>query len=236
MKKRIGISYTRTKFQNYWNWFTADDLKEVELVNLSFEENNESDISTCNGFVLTGGIDVDPAFYKSSAEYDNRPHRHERERDQFEEKIYRYAQENKLPVLGICRGLQLVNVLEGGKLIQDLGHHNSKHKNAGDADKQHPVHIVTGSLLGEITNLNEGQVNSAHHQIIDPDALGNNLQVNAWSGEAPATAEGLERIDKQGRGFLLCVQWHPERMNSKEQNPLSQKIKEKFLSEITKDK
>jgi putative glutamine amidotransferase len=236
MKKRIGISYTSTNFQNYWNWFTADDLKEVELVNLSFEENNESDISTCDGFILTGGIDVDPAYYESNDEYDNRPHTFQRERDQFEEKIYRYSQEKKLPVLGICRGLQLINVLEGGKLIQDLGDDNEIHKKAGDKDKQHLVQILDGSLLGEITHLNEGQVNSAHHQIIDPDAIGNNLQVNAWSGEAPATAEGLEWIDKQGKGFLLCVQWHPERMNSKEQNPLSQKIKEKFLSEITKDK
>ena len=64
MKKRIGISYTETSFQHYWNWFTADDLHDdVELVELSFEKNNTEDIYRCNGFVLTGGIDVHPSLY-----------------------------------------------------------------------------------------------------------------------------------------------------------------------------
>src|SRR5262249_16815052 len=119
MKKRIGISYTETSFQNYWNWFTVDDLKDdIKLVELSYEKNNSENIYACDGFILTGGIDVHPSFYNGKEDYNNIPSSHQLERDLFEEKIYRYSQLYKLPVLGICRGMQLINVLEGGKLIQ----------------------------------------------------------------------------------------------------------------------
>jgi putative glutamine amidotransferase len=74
------------------------------------------------GFVLTGGVDVHPSLYSGSPTYNNRPEMFLHERDLFESRIYRYAQLNKIPILGICRGMQLINVLEGGKLIQDLDH------------------------------------------------------------------------------------------------------------------
>ena len=64
MKKKIGISYTKTNFLNYWNWFTPGDLKnDTELVELNFEKNNSEDIYQCDGFVLTGGVDTHPSFY-----------------------------------------------------------------------------------------------------------------------------------------------------------------------------
>ena len=57
--KKIGISYTRSHFKNYWNWFTTKDLEDdIELIELNFEENNTNDIYKCDGFVLTGGVDV----------------------------------------------------------------------------------------------------------------------------------------------------------------------------------
>ena len=128
MKKRIGISFTMTNFQYYWNWFTAQDLQDdLELLELSFEKNNTEDIAACNGFVLTGGIDVHPSFYNGAHEYNNSPDAHQPERDYFEEKIYSHSQLNKLTVLGICRGMQLINVLHGGKLIQDL---DNRHRDA----------------------------------------------------------------------------------------------------------
>ena len=121
MKKKIGISFTRTNFQNYPAWFTKEDLgDDLELLVLSFEENNVADIYLCDGFVLTGGVDIDPTFYGGAAEYAERPEEFQTARDAFEATIYHYAQEKSLPVLGICRGLQLVNVLEGGTLVQDF--------------------------------------------------------------------------------------------------------------------
>ena len=93
MKKKIGISYTRTYFQNYWDWFTPGDLaNQFELVELSFEKNNAQDIYTCDGFVLTGGVDVHPSFYNGKNDYKNKPGLFEPERDVFEARIYQHAQ------------------------------------------------------------------------------------------------------------------------------------------------
>ena len=115
-KRKIGVSFSRTNFHFYWDWFAKEDLNnDLELVELSFEKNNVEDIPACDGFVLTGGVDVHPSFYNASDDYANKPKAFEIERDFFEKKIYDYAQQHKLPLLAICRGMQLVNVLEGGK-------------------------------------------------------------------------------------------------------------------------
>ena len=234
MKKRIGISYTRTAFQNYRNWFTADDLKdEFELIELSFEKNNTEDIYNCDGFILTGGIDVHPPIYNGEMGYKNSPEIHEPDRDHFEAKIYRYSQLNKLPLLGICRGMQLVNVMQGGKLIQDLDSANERHKKEA-SDKEHTVIAKKNSLLSEITGSVSGHVNSAHHQAIDPNAIGENLVVNAWDDDDARIIEGLEFRDKTNKGFMLCVQWHPERMRHKEENSFSENLKKHFLQAVSK--
>src|SRR5215212_595517 len=129
MKKRIGISYTKTNFQFYWNWFTKEDLgNDLELVELSFEKNNIEDISKCDGFVLTGGVDVDTELYNGAEEYAGKPGEFQTDRDLFEKKIFEYSQAHQLPLLGICRGLQLVNILQGGQLTEDIGEANTVHK------------------------------------------------------------------------------------------------------------
>src|SRR5215471_4801725 len=230
MKKRIGISFTNTAFQNYWNWFTPDDLQnDVELVELNFQKNNIEDIPGCDGFVLTGGVDVHPSFYNGNSAYDNIPVEFEPDRDRFEESIYRYSQLHKLPVLGICRGMQLVNVLEGGKLIQDLDNGNARHKKEA-SDKQHNIVAESKSLLQQISGSASGYVNSAHHQAIDPDAIGENLLANAYADDNDKIIEGLEFKDKTDKGFMLCIQWHPERMEDREGNPFSQNIKQQFVA------
>ncbi len=234
MKKKIGISFSRTNFQNYWNWFSDEELKnDVELVELSFEKSNEADIPSCDGFILTGGVDVLPEFYSGSENYAGRPDQFQAARDRFEEKIYRFAQKERRPLLGICRGLQLVNVLEGGSLIQDLGEGNIIHKKITE-DKEHRIMIEPGTLLHEITGSSSGIVNSAHHQAIDPDGLGKNLKVNAVSNDGEKVIEGIEFDDKTNKGFMLCVQWHPERMKEKQNSVLSFSLKKRFLKEIQK--
>ena len=229
MKKRIGISYTKTLFQNYWDWFTKEDLQDdVELVELSYQKNNAEDIDKCDGFILTGGIDVHYSFYNGSSTFKNNKG-FLIDRDKFEEKIFRYSQEHTLPLLGICRGMQLVNVLQGGKLIQDLYNGNTRHKKEA-SDKEHTIVTENNSLLYKIAGSLTGYVNSAHHQAIDPHALGENLKVNAYDNDDEKIIEGLEFNDKTNKAFMLCVQWHPERMNDKEQNPFSKNLKKKFLS------
>jgi acyl-CoA reductase-like NAD-dependent aldehyde dehydrogenase/GMP synthase-like glutamine amidotransferase len=231
MKKKIGISFTKTNFQNYWNWLTPADLKDdIELIELNFEKNNSEDIYKCNGFILTGGVDTHPSFYNGKTDYNNSPSSFQIERDLFEEKIYRYSQLNNLPVLGICRGMQLINVLEGGKLIQDLDNGNERHRKE-ESDKEHIILAEKNSLLHKISGAATGQVNSAHHQAIDPNDIGENLMVNAYDDDE-RIIEGLEFKNKNDKAFMLCVQWHPERMKNKEENPFSQNLKDQLLAAI----
>ena len=239
MKKKIGISYTRTAFENYWNWISKEDLQDdLELMLLSFEKNNMEDINKCHGFILTGGVDVHPEFYNGKASYNNSPGIFQPDRDAFEEKIYRYSQLEQLPVLGICRGMQLINVLEGGKLIQDLDNGNERHRKEA-LDKEHGIAVQEDTLLYKIANTVKGVVNSAHHQAIAPDALGANLLVNAYDDDDTDNVniiEGLEFKNKSGKAFMLCVQWHPERMKNKEENPFSENIKQQFLAAVRNNK
>jgi putative glutamine amidotransferase len=235
MKKKIGISFSKTNFIYYWNWFSTEDLKnDLELVELSFVKNNVDDISGCDGFILSGGVDIDPSLYNGTRSYKGKPDEFQSDRDAFEGKIFEYAQKNKLPVLGICRGLQMVNVLLGGKLIQDLGATGNKIHCKEDQDKRHEIIIEKKTLLHDIIEMDHGKVNSAHHQAID--TLGKGLKVNARSDDG--VIEGFEWSDRSDKPFLLCVQWHPERMFRMEQenSPLSKKIKDTFIEEIFKKK
>src|SRR5688572_14952242 len=231
MKKKIGISYSRTFFENYWNWFTPEDLaNDFELVELSFEKDNTEDIYACDGFVLTGGVDVDPSFYNGESEYKNKPGLFQPERDRFEARIYQHSQLHKLPVLGICRGMQLINVLQGGNLIQDLDDSNARHRKE-ESDKEHAIVTDNNTLLYKIAGTLSGHVNSAHHQAIDPHAIGDNLKVNAVDDDEKII-EGLEFNDKTDKGFMICVQWHPERMKDREQNTFSENLKKKIISAV----
>jgi acyl-CoA reductase-like NAD-dependent aldehyde dehydrogenase/gamma-glutamyl-gamma-aminobutyrate hydrolase PuuD len=229
MKKRIGISYTELAFSNYWDWFTPRDLgDDLELVELSFVKNNSEDIVCCDGFVLPGGVDVHPSFYNGNDSYPNKTEPLLPERDRFETMIYRYSQQHGLPLLGICRGLQLVNVLEGGTLVQDLGEANRQHRREQGHGKEHTINVDENSFLYELVGSTHGDVNSAHHQAIS--RLAKNISAVAWAEDG--TIEAIEYKESNNKSFLLCVQWHPERMHEKESNPYSQKIKAAFLKAV----
>jgi putative glutamine amidotransferase len=215
MKKKIGLSFTATNYPNYWQWFDENDLdNSFELVTLSFEENNLEDMLQCDGFILTGGVDVHPSNYDGDEQYPNMPLMFQQHRDDFESKIYRHAKQLKLPFLGICRVQQLVNILEGGRLIQDLGEEKNQVHRKLEADKKHPIQIAASSLLHSISGVESGEVNSAHHQCIDPLFLPTSLKAVAFSEDK--TIEAIEYSDPSNKGFMLCVQWHPERMEKKE--------------------
>ena len=231
MKRKIGLSFTATNYPNYLNWFDENDLgNNFELVTLSFESNNIEDMLQCDGFILTGGVDVHPSFYDGDEQYPNMPLVFQQHRDDFESKIYKYAKQLQLPVLGICRGQQLVNVLEGGRLIQDMGETKNNVHRKLEADKKHFIEVDSSSLLYRICEVVSGEVNSAHHQCIDPSSLPASLKAVAFSDDQ--TIEAIEYSDPSNKGFMLCVQWHPERMENKETNPLSINIKKAFLDAI----
>jgi putative glutamine amidotransferase len=218
---KIGLTYTGNErsHSNYVKWL--ESAGSVEVVRLSYEQGNLTELENCDGLVLSGGIDVHPSFYNSTKHDFPFGGEFDLNRDQFEKECFELAQQKNMPVLGICRGLQFINCLFGGDLIQDLGELNQIHK--GGPDKNHNVKLDDNSLLEKIAQTPEGSVNSSHHQAIGK--LGPGLKINCRAEDG--TIEGIERAES-GRPFLLAVQWHPERMPNLE-SPLSKNIRDHFL-------
>lgn len=168
-----------------------------------------------DGLVLTGGEDVDPSLYGAA------PSRFlgtvARDRDLFELALFAVARERQLPVLGICRGIQLINVAFGGTLWQDLpserrGLLNHNPRTPRDA-QAHGVRVLAGSRAAAALGRAEFDANSFHHQAVRD--LGRGLVATAWA--ADGLIEAVETID--GEPWLLAVQWHPEEMSGLPEAP-----------------
>ncbi len=161
---------------------------------------------TLHGVLLAGGVDVDPDLYGEIAH--NKLGRLDRDRDRTEVTLTRWAFEDGLPMLGICRGLQVLNVALGGTLYQDIASQLGTTINHSRVDVTrdtlgHSVRIETGSRLAKIIGRSELDVNSLHHQAIK--SLAKSLQAVAWAPDG--VIEGAER---QEAAFCVAVQWHPE--------------------------
>jgi putative glutamine amidotransferase len=236
---KIGLTDTGTewKHQNYVRWIRgAVPGVAVEVIRLSAALGNLNEAAGCHGLVLSGGIDIDPSLYGGEREYKRSPvSGWELDRDLFERAVLRMAWERELPVLGVCRGMQLINITLKGDLVQDLGiAGDGMHEANAGIDKQHMVRIEGDSLLAEVTGHSSGEVNSAHHQAIG--RLGEGLKVNCYAEDG--AIEGIEWAEPAGRPFLLAVQWHPERMlaNSFEDEFLYREIRDRFVGEVRRVK
>ncbi len=228
MKKiTIGVGDC-SKYDKYAAWISQD--ADVEVIKLGYVLNDFNEIKKCQGVLLTGGEDVHPRFY-------NRPDLLkfcypddvDERRDEFDLSVINYTQQNNLPLLGICRGLQITNVFFGGTLIPDLPSFGKfNHSKFGEGrDRYHTVSIDPHSQMNQITSNVEGEVNSAHHQSVKH--VGNGLVANCFSQDG--VIEGLERMDPKNRSYLMLVQWHPERMND-QSSPLTSCIKKSFLDQV----
>lgn len=233
---KIGITHTGRddKHMNYVKWIKGNST-DIEIVTLSAENGNN--VEDCDALVLSGGIDMHPKYYKGNEKYDNQPARFKESRDDFELNAFDAAVKNSIPVLGICRGLQLINVFCEGTLVQDLGKNkNEIHQDFVEEDKKterdskHNVKVEYGTILHDIVKVDSGIVNSAHHQAIQE--LGKDLIANSWSEDG--LVEGIEWKDKNKKSFMLAVQWHPERMDKADlkDSPLSKNIRDGFISAI----
>ncbi len=155
------------------------------------------------GLLLMGGTDVNPKRYGESPQAEtDEP---DDERDEVELNLIDEAVGKDLPILAICRGLQILNVYHGGTLVQHIS--SAQRHDPEAADKAAPVHQVViepGSLLADIAGVRKWEVNSRHHQVAKE--IGPGLRISARDAE-DETVEGLERSDKT---FVLGVQWHPE--------------------------
>jgi putative glutamine amidotransferase len=168
-----------------------------------------------DGVVLTGGEDMDPAWYRT--EPHPRANPPSRERDLFELAIFAAARQRELPVLGICRGIQVVNVALGGTLWQDLpserpGRVDHNPETARN-ERTHLVRLEPGSLIAGAMGGTEVRVNSFHHQAVRD--LAPNLVATGWTEDGLIeAAEGVP-----GGPWLLAVQWHPEEMHADVRSP-----------------
>ena len=172
------------------------------------------DPGPCDALLLTGGGDIAPASYGDRVvhpkTYDVDPRR-----DEQEAALCRAFLQRGRPVFGICRGIQVVNVLFGGRLIQDVPEYlgadpeADQHRRKGSYDSRHSVRFDVATDLGR-TLAGVAEVNSAHHQAVHPEAVGDGLRVAARS-----RAGVIEALESQGHGApVSTVQWHPERLSA----------------------
>jgi putative glutamine amidotransferase len=169
-------------------------------------ERPEEALDAIDGLVLAGGADIDPGAYGRPAHaetVDTVP-----ERDACEIALVRAAIERDLPVLGICRGMQLINVALGGTLEQHLpdrfGHGDHRRAIGSFDGADHDVTVVAGTLAARVVGADRHPTKSHHHQGVDE--LGAGLRVSAIS----TLDELVEAIELPDRRFVLGVQWHPE--------------------------
>ena len=159
-------------------------------------------VARLDGLLIAGGPDVDPARYRAAA--DPRTGAPHTARDAWELELLRAALERDLPVLGVCRGMQLLNVALGGRLLQHLPDQvgDASHQPARAVFGELTARVRPGSLLGGIVGGSVG-VRCYHHQAVAE--LGDGLLPSAWSED-----ETVEAVELPGRSFVLGVQWHPE--------------------------
>jgi putative glutamine amidotransferase len=162
-------------------------------------------LAQLHGLILSGGEDVDPALYGASRH--PKVTRVNPERDEWEIQLVRAAQALELPLLAICRGVQLLNVALGGTLIQDIPTQlpNALAHDERRSQAVHSVAIEPESRLASIVGCREISVNSVHHQSVDRPAPG--LVV---TGRAPDGV--VEALEWAGDWWALGLQWHPETM------------------------
>ncbi len=219
---KIGITFSETNYINYPRWIKGND-STIEIIELSYETNNLHDVTNCDAVVFTGGIDMDPI---EKIEYDNAPKEFNIARDLFEMAVLEKALKARKPILGICRGLQLINVYKGGTLHLDNGETKNKIHKKETEDKIHPILVEKDSLFHSIVKKDFGDVNSAHHQSIDK--LGSGLKAVAHTEDG--VIEVIESTNPEEQ-FLLAVQWHPERMGDLE-SPFSKNIRKALIEKI----
>lgn len=167
-------------------------------------------LAAMHGLVISGGADIDPARFGERVDGARAP---DPGRDQLDEEAFRAARDLDVPVLGVCRGMQAINVFSGGSLLQDVeGHEGAPYP--APRPQQHPIQIAGGTRLAFILGGAESlAVNSYHHQAVTPDRLAPSLVSSASAAHQDIELiEGLEARDPDR--WVVGIQCHPERTES----------------------
>lgn len=181
------------------------------------DEDLERLYAVCNGFLLTGGQDIQPSLY-GEADSGKCIEICEK-RDSLDSWIFKRAYHDNKAILGICRGFQLINALLGGSLYQHLpsqwnGQNIVSHSmNPPYHREHHLLHVVKDSFLHNLINSDTSGVNSYHHQGIKN--LGKDLSVMAYASDGL-----IEAVECASKRFVIGVQWHPEYMLESDKNSL----------------
>ncbi len=208
---------------SYIDWASKSNpnLSIVEGISC---KNLDSLLAESDGIILTGGEDINPAFYNKE-EYLSVCGRINHQRDSVEKIIFNYALNNNIPLLGICRGLQMTNVLLGGTLTPDIPSFIDtviKHRDGGIT--KHLVFVEQASNLIFPLTTDTFLVNSNHHQCID--SLAGGLQIIARSFDNVPEAVVYDTVLHP---YITAVQFHPERMDE----AISETIRNGFFKAIT---
>jgi putative glutamine amidotransferase len=192
-----------------WHLSTADltnyrdRLREAGLEPVDLTCPGET-LGRLSGLVIPGGRDVDPALYNQRPHPETQePHR---PRDDYEIALLREALRAGLPVLAICRGLQVLNVALGGSLLQHI--ESGLHESQENGESQwHDATLTPASRLRAVYGSDEILVNSRHHQAVTAEHLAPGLRPTA------RTADGMiEGMESETHSWVVAVQWHPERL------------------------
>jgi putative glutamine amidotransferase len=213
-RPKIGITVSPRREAAYYDTFKrAVENAGGEAVTLQSGSDSLPDV---DGLLLPGGWDVDPALYGEVAEKAVGPI--DRVLDDTELTLFRQARDKQIPVLGICRGQQVINVAMGGSLIQHLEDHDVRVH--GRKHLAHTIEVDPESELGRAAGETSIRVNSLHHQAVRSLAPGLHQTAKGQDG----TVEGLESDD----GLIVAVQCHPEELTG--DLPWAKSLFERFVA------
>lgn len=210
-KPSIGVSLPNPfalreqKYLNYFSWVESAEGSPVPIVP-EFQVN----LDELDGILITGGGDIDPSRY---GEDNTKSTNILAERDMLEIYLVRQALKLGIPVLGICRGMQIMNISLGGTLHQHLPDITMLAHTNGKEDAYHMVKIEVGTLLHRIVQLDEIEVRSHHHQA--PNKLGDRLVASAHAEDGI-----IEAVELPDHRFFLGILWHAERMGDESSSRL----------------
>jgi putative glutamine amidotransferase len=224
---RIAVSKTSERYEN-WLHGADPDAVVVNMYGMKVDSALMV-LSTCQGLLLTGGEDVNPSYYGKMNEL-SKCEEINNYRDSLELALINRALLVRMPIFGICRGEQILNVAMGGTLLTDIptdvGKQVTHRCPPGSKDCLHSVSIDPQSDLKLITSADGGMVNSFHHQAVDMVAPGMKIAAKSENG----VAEAIERDLPLGKSFVMGVQWHPEALTA---NPgLSKPLADNFLEKV----
>jgi putative glutamine amidotransferase len=213
-RPRIGITTSpRRGAQYYAPYRRAVEAAGAEPVEVL---PGTPELPPVDGLLLPGGWDVDPSYYGEKKDEKVGPI--DPELDETELRLFKEAREREIPVLGICRGQQVINVAMGGSLVQHLEDHDVR--GHGRSHLAHTIEVDPTSELGQAAGEHKIRVNSFHHQAVKSLAAG--LQQTARGEDG--TVEGVESDD----GLIVAVQCHPEELTT--DLPWARRLFERFVA------